>query len=513
MTDINPDLPIVGRSKDTWGSTLNAAVGAAVAQANVGVAGLAGKVDADDPRLSDARTPVAHNQAASTISDSTAVGRAVLTATDAAAARTAVGAGTSSLALGTTTGTALDAAEASATYAPLGLAPIPTYTVITGYAGATKNTAGLVLIGDSKSAANYDNLTGTLPGTAWKTAGYWTHAAILLRKRIAVHPAGVSATGLIEVEANLDAYALTRHPAFVLIDIGTNNVRGGWTSADIIAGLGRVYARIVAAGARVIATTIMPALDASTADRQVAGSVNAWIRDNARNNPARIVLCDWNFLLTQANGDPIAALFDSAGVHLNSAGAFAVGTYLAAALDTVIPVVNPLFSSGVDDPDNILTNPLLLGSSPAGRATSWTSNGVGYTKVARTDGIPGEWQQISFPASTASFRQDSITPPPAGTVMRGMVEFQTDAAGWVDGMFTLRVFGNRVGGGGWTFNAQDLSLASPDTVNGGRPPSGILSTPPFVVQPNTLSIGFNIEKNTVGVVRIARPELRILQPA
>lgn len=51
-------------------------------------------------------TPAAHTQAASTISDSTATGRAVLTAADAAAARTAIGAGTSSLALGATGSTA-----------------------------------------------------------------------------------------------------------------------------------------------------------------------------------------------------------------------------------------------------------------------------------------------------------------------------------------------------------------------------------------------------------------------
>jgi hypothetical protein len=44
---------------------------------------------------------------ASQISDSTAVGRNVLTAADAGAARTAIGAGTSSLALGTTGATAL----------------------------------------------------------------------------------------------------------------------------------------------------------------------------------------------------------------------------------------------------------------------------------------------------------------------------------------------------------------------------------------------------------------------
>jgi hypothetical protein len=50
--------------------------------------------------------PSAHSQAASTISDSTTVGRAVLTAADAAAGRTALGAGTSSLALGTSGTTA-----------------------------------------------------------------------------------------------------------------------------------------------------------------------------------------------------------------------------------------------------------------------------------------------------------------------------------------------------------------------------------------------------------------------
>ncbi|AER47669.1 head fiber protein [Mycobacterium phage Dori] len=43
---------------------------------------------------------------AANITDSTAVGRNVLTATDQAAARTAIGAGTSSLAIGTTASTA-----------------------------------------------------------------------------------------------------------------------------------------------------------------------------------------------------------------------------------------------------------------------------------------------------------------------------------------------------------------------------------------------------------------------
>lgn len=58
------------------------------------VPGLAGKAD------------TGHTHPASDVSDSTATGRAVLTAADAATARGAIGAGTSSLALGTTAGTA-----------------------------------------------------------------------------------------------------------------------------------------------------------------------------------------------------------------------------------------------------------------------------------------------------------------------------------------------------------------------------------------------------------------------
>ena len=47
-----------------------------------------------DARLTDVRTPAAHNQAASTISDSTTAGRALLTAADATAQRTSLGLGT-----------------------------------------------------------------------------------------------------------------------------------------------------------------------------------------------------------------------------------------------------------------------------------------------------------------------------------------------------------------------------------------------------------------------------------
>ncbi|TQM29868.1 hypothetical protein [Nocardia bhagyanarayanae] len=48
-------------------------------------------VAGDDPRLTNARTPTSHTHPANQISDSTALGRSLVTAVDAAAARTAIG--------------------------------------------------------------------------------------------------------------------------------------------------------------------------------------------------------------------------------------------------------------------------------------------------------------------------------------------------------------------------------------------------------------------------------------
>lgn len=65
-----------------------------------------------------------YQPAAANISDASAVGRAVLTATDAAAARTAIGAGTSSLTLGTTAGTAMAGNTVIPAAAPTGTAAL-----------------------------------------------------------------------------------------------------------------------------------------------------------------------------------------------------------------------------------------------------------------------------------------------------------------------------------------------------------------------------------------------------
>lgn len=89
------DASEVGRSVLTAADAAAArtAIGAGTSSLTVGTTATTAKAGNYQPTAAD-------------ISDATATGRSVLTATDAAAARTAIGAGTSSLAIGTTATTA-----------------------------------------------------------------------------------------------------------------------------------------------------------------------------------------------------------------------------------------------------------------------------------------------------------------------------------------------------------------------------------------------------------------------
>lgn len=110
--------------------------------------------------------PTSHTHTAANISDSTATGRSVITAVDAAAARTAIGAGTSSLIIGTSAGTAKagDYAPPAATETASGIVELATTTEATTGVDAVRavTPAGLKAVADTKAAATHTHVASNI---------------------------------------------------------------------------------------------------------------------------------------------------------------------------------------------------------------------------------------------------------------------------------------------------------------------------------------------------------------
>lgn len=144
---------------------------------------------------------------ASSVSDSTAIGRAVLTAASAAAARSAIGAGTSDLALGTSSTTAL-----AGNYAPTATSISDSTTVGRGLITAQSAQAARAVIGAGTSSLTLGTTSSTaLAGNYQPTAANISDATTVGRNLLTAVDAaavrnfiGVTSTGNIATIAASD---------------------------------------------------------------------------------------------------------------------------------------------------------------------------------------------------------------------------------------------------------------------------------------------------------------------
>ena len=277
-------------------------------------------------------------------------------------------------------------------------------------------TNSLIITGDS--------ITGRGSSTGgvvkyYNTNGMWTPALIRLGQRLnLIANTGVGGRSSI---ATADAFAADvinnslGRPGYVGIQVGTNDT----TADDTIGSLRRMYEAARAVGIVVIAQTLIPRLFSGYGSSQLKlqqyMDVNNWMRLYAYNNPG-IILVDYyaallniSTLTTAANGDPITSYYDPDGVHPNPTGARIMGDILFNALDPVIPKLSIGGTAGratvsTGDTSNYLLNPWFIG---VGLGTSWNSIvGPGAilgvnSKVARSDGIVGDWQRITLSGAAA----------------------------------------------------------------------------------------------------------------
>jgi len=145
----------------------------------------------------------------------------------------------------------------------------------------------------------------------------------------------------------------------------------------------------------------------------------------------------------------------------------------------------------------INSNPSVTGDV-SGVATNWTvASSAGATatptKVARTDAIGGEWQQIAFTAENGSitkfinfFRTANITTV-SGQRYRGVVEIEYDSAGW-DGQHA-HILLNNVTNARTAFNGEISTTPVGCTQSILSPTRQVLITEPVLVDQTLTNFG------------------------
>jgi len=119
-------------------------------------------------------------------------------------------------------------------------------------------------------------------------------------------------------------------PAVVVIIAGVNDVYQGRTVEHVLAQLRTMYDRAAHAGIRVVGGTIVPYNTAGPAENERMRQINAWIREQTRNEPAIAFVDTRAAVAAPGNIDHLAESPD--GLHPSPGG------YRAMA-DTIRPVL------------------------------------------------------------------------------------------------------------------------------------------------------------------------------
>jgi hypothetical protein len=224
----------------------------------------------------------------------------------------------------------------------------------------------------------------------------------------------------------------------VLIEVGTNNLPADASLASMQTDFTALLAAVRALTRDIIILPIHPRSTSMTAGRRlVMSGFNRWLYTNLASDGVRVV----NTAITLSNpasatGDPVALRLED-GLHPAIPGSYAMSVPVTALLRSMFFFEDcPVISSAVDVFDatsNPLGNRLPSGGTFIGTGGTFNTGGSGTlgdgwrierngaasnitvvcSKVARTDGLPGDMQRLVF-ANAAAAREGAqlrlITP-------------------------------------------------------------------------------------------------------
>ena len=290
---------------------------------------------------------------------------------------------------------------------------------------AVAKTTGYLFmpIGDSITYVDAGNLsdspllaTATAYQTGAKADGMfaWANAQLGHRLKMAGN-GGVPGDTSEQILARMDSL-LAIPSDIVSVLAGANDFAQGWAASRTITALTSIYNKVRATGRRLlVCTTMSRSTMNTTAGYAYLATVNQFIKNYARKTPG-VILADISSAMTDpATGIPYISPFHTAdGTHPNAIGAQAMGKIIADALRPFYPA-SDVFSSNNNDPLNYMRNACNLGTAgtvangiTGTPGTQWGLSASGGTvdaavsKVARTDGLPGEWTRITLGATNTS---------------------------------------------------------------------------------------------------------------
>jgi len=429
----------------------------------------------------------------------------------------------------------------NATYATIG-------SVATAVEPYRKSANTIALLGDSFTDMSEDT-TGV--NSYRSSRGFLTWAMQRLGQRLQIVAApgtangGITGQNTTQILARVQQDVVALAPGWAHVLAGTNDVLGAVAFGTIQANLTAIYDAIQNAGIRLILGTIAPYSGATTTQLVTIERINNFIREQAQTRPGA-VLADYHAVLAGADGNwrvTGTTAYTGDGTHASTGGAMRMGKALADALAAHVPAMNILPTSNVDASanassfakPNLLTNPMFtgtagtVGTQATGQvADSWVVStytasdltGVTASKVARTDGKAGTWQQFALTNVSQKLRfQQTINMGgnlAAGDLVWGAIEYELESITDLD-LFRVQLatfdanngYANR-----GTVIDMDLNGADINTIplDANLPATGILRTPTLVMPANATGVTFSFDVSAVGTIRLARPVFRRTRP-
>lgn len=358
--------------------------------------------------------------------------------------------------------------------------------------------------------------------------GYWAWADAYLGARYKlVYNGGVSGESSTQILARVGAVtALSPRPTFCVVHAGINDIMNDVAASTTTASLAAIYTALIDAGITPVMTALLPVADSFMTTGRWASwqAVNKWIAGAAQTYPA--LYCNWaNAYMDPADGQPLAGMTIE-GLHPAGSGAQRIGKLLADTLAAASPT--PAIPRGLTsnrDAGNLFSNGMLTGtagSKPTGATGSlatgmgvnWPGGGTGavtLSKVARTDEVPGEWQQVNVTTASDNLQvyvDGGITTGyAAGDVLTASCDIQTDANFTSTTLLQFEVRCYTAGYASQIYRSATMDLYNNNQSLLQRAWSGVLRVPDFTVPANTAILFMQLVMNGTGTFRTARWQL------